>query len=371
MSYAWDRMVEVLFRPFQFKKWLALTFVSLIAYGGGGITYFNVPFSDMHEKREVEAALHLPRLIFTHTAINGVNDNIHTVGWREETGFDAAQRWLALYWPWLVVVFLFFVALSVLIAWIISVLNFVYIDQVARNSGAIREPWARLKHLGTSYFLWQICFTFVVIIVIAFVIGIFVASGIAIAGPSGKSKPALWALVGFGILIFLALVIFAAVIQVLTNHFVIAVMYARNVRILQAWREFWDILRLNKGQVVLYLLMRIGLAIATSIASLFALIPGVLVAAIPGAIIAIIIFALLSAKALGAAIITGVILGLPVVCLFIFAVNFVMQPALVFLRAYPMAMLGQADPALVTIPIGPPQLRPPEETGEQGSEDAT
>lgn len=370
MGPAWNQMVEVLFRPFQLRKWLALTFVSLIAYGGGG---FNVPFSHCREDHDVKNALCSPSPNFIYAQLKDsirINCSDSTADWRKDTVFDELlQLFFSENWPWIILGFLLLLAVGILIVWVICVLNFVYIDQVARNSGAIREPWARLKHLGTSYFLWQLCFTGVVLVVLGLELGVLIGSGVTFTGDSGRPGPALWGIIGIGVLIFIALAILAVVVQVLTNHFVIATMYVKNIRVLQAWREFWGILRSNAGQVVLYLLMRIGLAIATAIAALFALIPGLIVAAIPGVVVGAIILVLLSLHvSTPVVVITGVILGLPIVFLFVFAVNFVMQPAYVFLRAYPMVMLGQADPALVTIPIGPVHLRPPDEISEQGSQ---
>jgi hypothetical protein len=123
------------------------------------------------------------------------------------------------------------------------------------------------------------------------------------------------------------------------------------------------ILRSNVGQMALYTLLKIALAFAAGFAAIFAVLIALVVIAIPGVLVGVAVyFTYMSggAAAHALAIGLGVILGVPIFAGFIYLASILLLPVTVFSRAYSMTVLGQADPSLVTIPLGPSTAQPPE-----------
>jgi len=312
-------MTEVLFRPFKLSKWLSLGFIALIASGGGPNGNFNWP--------------------------------------RDGKPTPPAEllAWVARYWPFLVVGAILLIFLVLLIMWIVSVFRLIYVNDVASNSGAIREPFARLKGLGTSYFLWQIVFGLVVVAVLVAFVGLPIVLAV-LAGKSGRGPTVilavLWA-IGVGVPIALL----STLVDVFTRHFVLPVMYVRRVGILRAWGIFWPILKANAGQMVLYVLIRIGLAIIIGLVGIAAFVTVLMVAMIP--LGALVLVGYLVGTALGLSWTLPVIVSvagfaLMAVLGLVYLSSCVVQPADVFAQAYPLVILGQADPSLATIPVETP-----------------
>lgn len=319
---AFNHMVNVLFRPFSAAKWLALGFASLLAMSGsGGSGNFNIP---------------------------GGGD-------QGGSGMPDFGHWIAHYWPLLVIGFLALLAIGLLIAWICAVFNFVYIDQVVRNSGAIREPFHRLRRFGTSLFLWRLGFGLIAVLAMAVLIAgpllaaFLPGSGVPIAA---KVIAVVWA-VGVG----LGLIFVMLVIEALANDFVSITMYARGVGILKAWGIILPILRRNIGQVILYFLLLLAFGVGTMMMALMAaMFVGVLLlipfggVAVAGYLIVMAMHIKMSAPVI-AVIATYALIAY--LC-FVYLVNCATQPAIVFLQSFSLIVLGQADPSLATIPNASP-----------------
>jgi hypothetical protein len=314
---AYNRTIAVLFRPFQFRKWLALGFVSLLSSGGG--------FS-----------LNLP-----------------SPG--QEPGNSGPQdywtAWLAHHIPLIAALTIAFFVLAILLAWVCSVLRFVYMDQITRNSGAIREPFARLKKLGTSYFLWQLVCALVALLVIGALVMLIMWSFVMVpTSPVAAKILAVVAAAAIG-LPFIFLAILAAW---LADEFVTAAMYARGIKVVQAWGVVLHVLGMNVGQTVLYLLLLMAIGLGIAMASLFAVLLTGLVVAIPAGLVALIGYFIWQAVHLTwTPVVIGVTatVGAVFLAVWIYATQCVIQPLAVFRRSFTLVVLGQTDPSLVTIPI--------------------
>ena len=317
---AFNHMVKVLFRPFSAAKWLALGFASLLAVGGGGggSGNFNIPGGGDHGG----------------------------------TGMPDFGHWIAHYWPFLVVAFLALLALGLLISWICSVFNFVYMDQVVRSSGAIREPFHRLRRFGTSLFLWRLGFGLIAALALAVLIAgpllaaFLPGSGVPIAA---KVIAVVWAIaVGLGFMFIML------VMEALANDFVSITMYARGVGILKAWGILLPILRRNIGQTILYFLLLIAFGLGAMMVSLMALMLVGFVLLIPFGSVALVAYLMATAAhvRMSAPVIAVIATYamMAYLCL-VYLVNCVTQPAIVFLQSFSLIVLGQADPSLVTIPM--------------------
>jgi hypothetical protein len=131
--------------------------------------------------------------------------------------------------------------------------------------------------------------------------------------------------VGLG-LVLIGLAIGFAIIHKLTADFVVPIMFLRRNRCLEAWRELWALLSANAGQLILYLLFSIVLAVATGMIVMAALLVTCCVCCL----------ALLPY--------VGTVLLLPV---------------LVFKRAYSLYFLAQFGPEYDVFPPPPPTLPSP------------
>lgn len=321
---SFEHMVRVLFRPFMLSKWLALGFVSMIAYGGG--SSFNVP------------------------NFGGPSDR----GGPFPGGNPI--EWMIHYWMLLALGFVFLVALGILLTWLSSVMQFVYVDEIVRSSAAIREPWARLKGLGFSYFLWRLVFGFAVLLFLVILVGVplaivFIPSfKVTAAGP--KIAAAVWAA-----LIFIFTIIVTGIIDLFARDFVVPAMYARRLGVLKGWRTIIPILRENAGQLVIYILLLIVVAIGIAIYSMLVLLVALLVFAIPVGVLVGIGYVIFKAMGLSwniPLIVVAATIGTVVLAALIYTVQVGLQPAQVFRRAFSLAVLGQADPSLATLPSEAP-----------------
>ena len=318
-------MAKVLFRPFDMRKWLALGFVSIFAGAGGGSGNFHLP---------------------------GNYD--HGGGGNAWPGFE---RWIEHYWPILVIGVLFAIALGLVVMWLISVFHFVYLNDVARNSGAIREPFHRLRRLGTSLFLWNLVYGFIFLLLLGVLVGAPLLTVFVIArnvGTAAQVAAVIWA-----VLVAISMILLACIIEMVVSDFVSAAMYVKSVGILEGWRIILPVLRANVGQVILYILLLIAFGIGIGIVSLIVALITMLIFAIPFGGIALAGY--LIGKALGLTLSVPVIAiistyALAVMLIYAYAVNCLLQPAVVFMRAFSLVVIGQADLSLATIPgaVAPP-----------------
>ncbi|HET6456751.1 MAG TPA: hypothetical protein VFI02_20305 [Armatimonadota bacterium] len=317
---AWENMVRVLFRPFLLRKWLSLGFISLIAYGlSGGGGGFNVP--------------------------GNYGGNQHP-NWPGHNPWPEIMHFL----PLIILGFIVLIAIGLLVSWIGSVLHFIYVDNLVRNSGAISEPWGRLRSQGTSYFLWRLAFGLIYMLMLLVVIGtpLIWAFAIARGGDTAfKVLAVVWA-----IMAGVPLIVAAAIVDLFVRDFVTTVMYARGVRVMEAWGIAWPIIKENAGQIALYILILIAVAIVIGIFGLVVALLCMLVVGIPVGILAAVV--ILAGKAMGLTWTVPVIavaatFGCIVLVGWVYLAQCAIQPALAFRRSYALVVMGQADPSLATI----------------------
>lgn len=313
---AFSHMVKVLFKPFNAVKWLSLGFISILAASGGGGNSFRWPGGD------------------------------------QGSGAPDFEHLFAQYWLPIIIAFGVIFILSLIFWWLRSVFNFVYFDDIVRNSGAIREPFHRLRGLGTSLFLWHLGFGLIAMALIMALVGLPLVLALVVMKDAGIAFTVI--AVVWAILVGLALLVAMGVITTLVNGLVSITMYKRRIGILEAWRYTLPILRANTGQVILYLLLLMAFTFGTGIISIPALIFVGIVLAIPFGGVALVGY--LVGQAMGLTwtdpvIAVAVTYGIVFVICLSYLVNCVMQPAPVFVRAFSLVVMGQADESLVTIPL--------------------
>lgn len=167
-----------------------------------------------------------------------------------------------------------------LMLWLQSRGKFMFLDGVLNNSGAVKEPWARFRPLANNLFLYLVLLTFgFVAAVVALVIVAAVA--VQLLGAAGAGVLSAVVLVG-AIALGVVLLFGIGVIYLITEDFVVPIMYRRNLRA-------WDALVLFRREIMvpqtpafwLYVGMRFLLAVASVFLAGLAVCVTCCVAAIP------------------------------------------------------------------------------------------
>jgi hypothetical protein len=259
ISAALERTKLILFKPFDIGKWFVLGFCAFLSQcGEGGGGNFNVPTGGGGRGGGAGGTGPTPQEI-----MNLIKANL---------GIIIAIAIIAL-----VVV----LAISALITWLKSRGKFMFLDGIARNRGAVVEPWNQFRELGNSLFMFSFAFGLIAMVAMMGVI----ALGVGLAWPDIKSQrfgeSAIAGLVvGGGLLV--ALLILLTVITLLLEDFVVPAMYLRQQRVMQAWSTVrQELLSGHVGSIVLFYLMKIVLAIAVGVIGLVATCATCCVAALP------------------------------------------------------------------------------------------
>ncbi len=258
VSQAIERTRTILFQPFQIEKWFTLGFCAFLAnLAGGGNFNFGGGGSGG----------------------GGGGGGGHQGAEDDEPGpgelFGEAMEWIGEHLVEVIVggicVFVVIVSLGMLLSWLSSRGKFMFLDGVAHNRGAVRQPWHEFRAEGNSLFWFQFFFPMAVML---FVVAILAACGL-IALPDIQAEQfgtmAILAIV-LGILFFLTTILVAGCIQLFLTQFVVPIMYVRRIGVMAAWSEFGrTIVTDHKGTLFLYLLFQIVLSVSIGILSVLAM----------------------------------------------------------------------------------------------------
>ena len=206
ISLASDKMVHVLFKPFDFHKWLVLGFCAFLAqcgeYGGSGGNGGNGGGGNFGSR-------------FAEHTVSEMNSWVH--------------EHIALIIGVFVLLFLF----AILVTWLSSRGKFMFLDGIVKNRAAVKEPWVEFKKEGNSLFIWLLLIRIIAFIVFVsmIILSIMIAWPDIEAGKFGSS--AVNALIVGGGSVFFFIVVLA-LLAFFIRIFVIPTMYLRRVNFLQA-----------------------------------------------------------------------------------------------------------------------------------------
>jgi hypothetical protein len=251
LAAAYDRMKAALFRKFDLVNWLVVGFSSWIAgwgLGGGSSIGSRLP---------------------TGGGSSGVS---------VPTDVDSFVRQVCGWWAdpvWritIIVIFVLSLALALVILWVTSRGEFVFLDSVLNGRSAIAAPWHAYRAQGNSLFLWRLVFGLCVFVGFAVIVGTMffvMAGGVLPHGLAGF--PWLRFLVGLG-LVWLPLIIASLYIHLFLRHFVTPIMFRDRTTTTEAWRTLRPILSERLGSFLVYGLF----LLAVEIGVVIALIPAIL-----------------------------------------------------------------------------------------------
>jgi hypothetical protein len=250
---AFHDTADLLLRPVDAVRWLKLSILCLLLGGGTPSAAFNWSLGSLPGD----------------------------IGFR---GFIGRVRETVTAHAWLIALVTFAgAALFVGTLYLRSVFRFALVDAIAQRDVRIRPSLRKTRKSGRSYFRW----------LLGVVVGVslsLIAGGMLVypylraATAEGVRSPSFWAmLVGVlvgDVLIGLAL----ALVIVLTDDFVVPIMYAEDLPLLRAWVKLVPKLKAEPAAFAVYVVLRFAVALATSVATLFLLFP-LLLGLFSGAII--------------------------------------------------------------------------------------
>src|SRR6266436_6945964 len=260
---AFELMKKILFQPFDLKKWFIIGFAAWLANlggGGGGFNYRYDRGEDFQKLNETISRIPHPVLI---------------------TGICA-----------LIAVVLLLV---VLFAWLRARSWFMFIDCIVKNRGAIAEPWREFRTDGNSYFLFSltaaVCLVLFAALLSAPLVYVAIRGRFYLSLHRDRPEPYVLLITALWVFIIL-LVVFAWALIV---NFMVPVMYRRRCRAYQAFRAATSLISRHPGEIVLYCLFLIVLALASAMVGCVVTCATCCIAAIPyvGTVILLPVFVLL------------------------------------------------------------------------------
>lgn len=246
VSLAWERVKDVLFRPFDLAKWLTIGFCAWLAFlgesgGGGGGGNWKMS----NNRGEAQRAL--------ADAKRFVMDNL---------------EWII---PLAAMLVCIGIVVWLAITWLSSRGKFMFLHCVATNSGEVREPWIRYGEQANSLFLFRIVFGLISLVAfLPFLIGLGVLVLAFASGESTLAGGALIWLVLLGLAFICGTLVFV-LIAALMEHFVVPIMFLQGTNCMQGWRQLIALMLEYKGSFVLYILFQVVMHIILGVA-VFALV---------------------------------------------------------------------------------------------------
>lgn len=298
-----ERVKQVLFKPFSMAKWFTIGFCAWLAtLGGGGYSYKG----------------NFPGTKYTTTTTT--SPDITDFG----NYLHANLSWII---PAAIILCAMGLVLWIVILWVQSRGLFMLLHCVALNRAEVVIPWRKYAAEASSLWIFRLCLAAAGLLVALPFLG--AAGWIVLQMFMHKARPdpaQILALLGI-MMLWMCVGLVFTIVSVFTRHFVVAIMYLRGVKCMEAWREFRTLLMANAGRFILYLLFQVAIAILM----------GVIVVAFVVCTLFIGAF-LLFIPYIGAVI---------------------MLPLTVFYRSYTLYYFAQYGPEFEVLSPGPPPVPPP------------
>jgi hypothetical protein len=237
-----EQTKKVLFAPFDLGKWLGLgfcAFLAMLGRGGGGGGNVQGPGGGGPG--------------------GGAPDLEPVIDWiRENAALLAAIVGGVL---------LLSLALAMLLTWLSGRGEFMFLDGVVRNRGAVVEPWHEYRREGNSLFRFRfalVLLSMLVMLLLLAVCGVIAWPDLNAQRMGGGVMLAML----LGVLGILGFTFVMALVQLFLKDFVVPIMYLQRISTMEAWRIFnSEMVPGNLGKLVLYVLMKILIACVTMAAA--------------------------------------------------------------------------------------------------------
>lgn len=259
----------VTFRPFNPKKWLILGFVSFMAgYMASGCN-LNLPKEKYQQTNKKAEAAEVSGLTFSNSTASQIKEQSPTAFEKRLKNFfrqTAPSVIIAI----IITSGIIILAILILMMWLSSRFSFIFLENVVKNDASIRIPFRTHKEIGNSLFLFSLVLALIFIVLLGIIIFMLffalIKMGVFGKTPTMGFLKIFLTCLPFGILLFLIIFI-AAIIGLITQDFVLVAMFKDRLKIRQAWKRVLDIIRENKVETTIYLLLKVGLNICMSFLS--------------------------------------------------------------------------------------------------------
>jgi hypothetical protein len=251
---------SILFEPFNATKWFALGFCAWLAnLASAGGSHFSI--------------LNYTRGFGGIGTPGGNNPGTPNFGTPNTNPFNDVLNWIlsnaVIVVGIAVALFILIVALGLLFSWLGSHGQFMFLDGIVKNTGAVKEPWHEFQREGNSLFKFKVIYG-----LISLFFFIVLAGGcflLAWSDISSKTFGALsvTAFIVFAVPSFLFLLV-ALFIGFLLNNFIVPTMYKRRINVLDAFHIVRNTFMPHKATLGLYFLFQIVLGIGIGIAAMMA-----------------------------------------------------------------------------------------------------
>ena len=229
----WDRMEKTLFHPFDLGKWFLLGFSAWLANLGQGFgAHFNFPASPPDGSFSLE---NIPTaLIILICCIAGA-------------------------------VLIVCLALAIVMVWIRSRGDFMFLDNLVHGRTAILEPWGKYSGRGNSLFMFRlVCW----ILFLGFLL-ITLGSSLLLCWHSISSRemdPFCIAGIVFAVLCLFIFILTVVFYELSLKSFIVPIMFRRETGAYCASIEFLTLLSANPMAFIRYYLMYMLLSLCASVA---------------------------------------------------------------------------------------------------------
>ncbi len=341
VKHAFAHTKQLLFERFDLGRWLKLGFIAMLGgavwRGGGGFSGSgpNVPVGGGEEGGAGEVVSDL--LSALSSALDFARDHIGEL--------IVLVVGLGLLW----------VVCVLLALYIRCVFRFIFVDSVAaRSEPSIRASWGRHCAQGWSLLGWLIVMGLVPLALIVIALVPIVTSGALIA-----SGEALSAVLGVGGIVavmaaFFAAILMLAIVQSLTDDFLVPAMYASGDGVVASWRHIFAAWRGHLWTVVTFYLLKFLLGLGAAIVAGLVMLPMLLLmlfslggaAALVGGAFALGLSGKTVAILLAVPLATAAMLAILV---WAYLIQCVLLPVTVFFQAYSLSFIGRLDAQLKTI----------------------
>ena len=229
----WDRMEKTLFHPFDLGNWFLLGFSAWLANLGQGVgAHFNLP--SMPQKTDFPME-HIPVALLV--LISFILVALATFG----------------------------IVLAIVMLWIRSRGDFMFLDNIVNGRKLILEPWRKYSRMGNSLFVFRIaCW----ILFIGFLL-IALASSLVLCWHSirtGTMDSFCIAGIIFGISCWLIFILTVVLYELSLKGFIVPIMFKKQIGPYEAATEFLTLLSKTPTAFIRYYLMYMLLSLCASIA---------------------------------------------------------------------------------------------------------
>jgi hypothetical protein len=200
--------------------------------------------------------------------------------WQDHADRERIEDGLFHVWDWVLANLVFFVVVCCLLLFVVVLLwltvlwlssrgKFMFLDGVVRDRAAVVEPWHRYRESANSLFVFRVVLSVIVLLGLTLVLGLF-GSLMALSG-AGGSETALPILIAiFGGLLIVCCIVVLLLIGLAIDDFIVPIIYLRDCRVGEAWRELGSLLARYPGSFALYVLLKIVVSIAVAMLSVIA-----------------------------------------------------------------------------------------------------